>query len=82
MSVLGSFSEHPARGGMHQSSKYKSFGRFLVKKVSLVREKRKDVWTIKNHCSSQTHPLLAGHICYSFMLMGENICPFYFENKC
>lgn len=35
----------------------------------------------KNHCS-QTHPLFAGHICYSFMLMGENICPFYFVNKC
>lgn len=47
VSVLKSSSEHPARGGMLQSSKYKSFGWFYVKKVSLVRGKKKDVWKIK-----------------------------------
>lgn len=79
-SVLKPFSGCLAREGMHQSPKYKSFERFFVKKVFLVRGKR--CVEDKNHCSSQTHPLLAGHICYSFMLMEENICLFYFENKC
>lgn len=61
--------------------KIQKFWKILGQESFFCKGKEKRYMEDENHCSSQTHPLLAGHICYSFMLLGENICPFCFVNK-